>query len=168
VTVSQRWETGDGEQDSLVGGLDIIPGREAGSVIIARGEPQASRRKPERPEPMADFVEISSDGGVVTAKIVAPSVEERPANIILAKTREAMEQIGDGLTNVVLDFGGVDFINSSGLAACIELRNGAAEKGARTILFQPTEDVLQVFTMVKVDRLFTTAHTAEELLSLVQ
>jgi anti-anti-sigma factor len=116
---------------------------------------------------MADFVEISADGGVVTAKIVAPSVEERPANIILAKTREAMEQIGDGLTNVVLDFGDVDFINSSGLAACLELRNGAAEKGARTILYQPRDGVLQVFTMVKVDRLFTTAHTAEELTSLV-
>ncbi|MHC4142132.1 MAG: STAS domain-containing protein [Planctomycetota bacterium] len=116
---------------------------------------------------MADFVEISADGGVVTAKIVAPSVEERPANIILARTREAMEQIGDGLTNVVLDFGDVDFINSSGLAACLELRNGAAEKGARTILYQPRDDVLQVFTMVKVDRLFTTAHTAEELTSLV-
>jgi anti-anti-sigma factor len=117
--------------------------------------------------PTADFVEISSDGGVVTAKITAPSVEERPANIILARTREAMEQLGEGLTNVVLDFGGVGFINSSGLAACIELRNGAAEKGARTILYQPTHDVLQVFTMVKVDRLFTTVHTAEELTGLV-
>jgi anti-anti-sigma factor len=116
---------------------------------------------------MADFVEISADGGVVTAKIVVPSVEERPANIILARTREAMEQIGDGLTNVVLDFGDVDFINSSGLAACIELRNGAAEKGARTILYQPRDDVLQVFAMVKVDRLFTTVHTADELTSLV-
>ncbi|MHC4079862.1 MAG: STAS domain-containing protein [Planctomycetota bacterium] len=115
---------------------------------------------------MAEFVKISSDGGVVTAKIVAPSVEERPANMILEKTREAMELVGDGLTNVVLDFGDVDFINSSGLAACIELRNGAAEKGARTILYQPTNDVLQVFTMVKVDRLFTTVHTAEELTSL--
>ncbi|MHC4776234.1 MAG: STAS domain-containing protein [Planctomycetota bacterium] len=119
------------------------------------------------PEPTADFVEISSDGGVVTAKITAPSVEERPANIILARTREAMEQLGEGLTNVVLDFGGVGFINSSGLAACIELRNGAAEKGARTILYQPTHAVLQVFTMVKVDRLFTTVHTAEELTGLV-
>ena len=103
----------------------------------------------------------------MTAKIVAPSVEERPANVILARTREAMEQIGDGLTNVVLDFGDVDFINSSGLAACIELRNGAAERGARTILFQPTDDVLQVFMMVKVDRLFTTIQTAEELTTLV-
>ncbi|MHC4710556.1 MAG: STAS domain-containing protein [Planctomycetota bacterium] len=151
----------------MVGDLDIIPGREPGSVIIGPGEPSRSRHEPERPEPMADFVEISADGGVVTAKIVAPSVEERPANIILAKTREAMEQIGDGLTNVVLDFGDVDFINSSGLAACLELRNGAAEKGARTILYQPRDDVLQVFTMVKVDRLFTTAHTAEELTNLV-
>ena len=49
---------------------------------------------------MADSVEISSAGGVVTAKIVAPSIEERPANIILTRTREAMEQMGDGLTDV--------------------------------------------------------------------
>jgi anti-anti-sigma factor len=116
---------------------------------------------------MADFVEISSDGGVVTAKITAPSVEERPANVILARMREAMEQVGEELTNVVLDFGEVDFINSSGLAACIELRNGAANKGARTILYQPTAGVLEVFTMVKVDRLFATARTAEELRNLL-
>ena len=37
------------------------------------------------PEPTADFVEISSAGGVVTAKITASSVEERPANVILAR-----------------------------------------------------------------------------------
>ncbi|MHC4219471.1 MAG: STAS domain-containing protein [Planctomycetota bacterium] len=120
------------------------------------------------PQPTANFVEISADAGVVTAKIVAPSVEERPANVILARTKAAMDQLGDGLTDVVLDFGGVEFINSSGLAACIELRNGAASQGARTILYQPKEKVFQVFTMVKVDRLFTTVRTPEELRGLVE
>ena len=119
------------------------------------------------PEPTDSFVEVTSDGGVVTARIVASSVEENACQAMLIRTQEAMDQVGGGLTDVVLDFGGVDFINSSGLAACIELRNGAAEKGARTILFQPADDVLQVFAMVKVDRLFTTVHTAEELTSLV-
>jgi anti-anti-sigma factor len=129
----------------LIGGLDIIPGRQAGSVIIGPdGSPWRSRRE-------------TADA----------RTNSRFRGDILARTREAMEQLGEGLTNVVLDFGGVGFINSSGLAACIELRNGAAEKGARTILYQPTHDVLQVFTMVKVDRLFTTVHTAEELTGLV-
>jgi anti-sigma B factor antagonist len=112
-------------------------------------------------------VDITAAGGVVTARIIAPSVEERPANLILARTREAMEEVGDGLTDLVLDFSDVDFINSSGLAACIELRHGAAAKGARTIIYHPKDDVLQVFTMVKVDRLYTIAHTADELKNLV-
>ena len=119
------------------------------------------------PEPTDSFVEVTSDGGVVTVRIVASSVEENAAQAMLMRAKEAMDQVGGGLTDVVLDFGGVEFINSSGLGACFELHNDAAGRGAQVILYRPTETVLQLFMMVKVESLFTIVHTTEELRSLM-
>ncbi len=116
---------------------------------------------------LTDYVTVSNDGGVVTARIVASNVEEREATGILNAVKGAMGEAGERLRFVVLDFGEVEFINSSGLAACIELRNGADAQGAHTIVYRPKDDVNQVFRMVRVDRLYTFAHTAEELEKLV-
>ncbi len=115
----------------------------------------------------SEYVDVTTDGGVITARICRPNVEEHEAAIILDRVRAAMKQSGSDLKAVVLDFGEVTFINSSGLAACIEVRNGAAEQGARTILYRPREDVSNLFRMVKVDRLYAFAHDAQELQQLV-
>ncbi len=115
----------------------------------------------------SEYVDVTTDGGVITARICKPNVEEHEASIILDRLRAAMKQTGSDLQAVVLDFGEVTFINSSGLAACIEVRNGAAAQGARTILYRPREDVSNLFKMVKVDRLYAFAQDAKELQELV-
>ena len=118
-------------------------------------------------ETQGEYVDVTSDGGVITARISQPNVEEQEASIILKTVRAAMDQAGDDLRAVVLDFEEVVFINSSGLAACIEVRNGAMERGAQTILYRPKDDVSNLFRMVKVDRLYEFARDAEELRELV-
>ncbi len=115
----------------------------------------------------SEYVDVTTEGGVITARICQPNVEEHEASIILERLRAAMEQTGSELQAVVLDFGEVTFINSSGLAACIEVRNGAAAQGARTILYRPREDVSNLFRMVKVDRLYAFAQDEKELQELV-
>ncbi len=115
----------------------------------------------------SEYVDVTTDGGVITARICNPNVEEHEALIILDRLRSAMEQTGSDLQAVVLDFGDVAFINSSGLAACIEVRNSAAAQGARTILYRPKDDISNVFRMVKVDRLYAFANDAQELQELV-
>ena len=112
-------------------------------------------------------MDVTIDGGVITARICNPNVEEREASIILDRLRSAMEQTGSDLQAVVLDFGDVAFINSSGLAACIEVRNSAAAQGARTILYRPKDDISNLFRMVKVDSLYAFAKDARELQELV-
>lgn len=110
-----------------------------------------------------EVVEVTVDDGVITAAISSASVEEVQVPVILDSVRRAMDRLGDDLQSVVLDFGEVGFINSSGLAACIEIRNGANEKGATTIIYRPRDEVVQVFRMVRVDRLYTIVSTPEEL-----
>ncbi len=115
------------------------------------------------PDPEADCVAVSNEGGVITATIAVAMIEEREATTILENVKSAMNQAGEGLRWVVLDFGAVSFINSSGLAACIEIRNEATQHGVSTILYRPTEDVNELFKMVKVDRLYRFVNTADEL-----
>ncbi|MHC4126699.1 MAG: STAS domain-containing protein [Planctomycetota bacterium] len=117
--------------------------------------------------PTDSIVEATLDGGVVTAKIVTSSVNADAAQIILMRTRETMDQAGDGLTEVVLDFGGVESIDSSGLGTCFQLRNDVAEREAQVILYRPTETVLQLFMVVNMESLFSIVHTAEKLQSVL-
>jgi anti-anti-sigma factor len=117
--------------------------------------------------PTDSIVEVTLDGGVVTARIVTSSVNADAAQIILMRTRETMDQAGGELTDVVLDFGGVEFIDSSGLGTCFQLRNDVAEREARVILYRPTEAVLQTFMVVNMESLFSIVHTAEELQSVL-
>ncbi|MHC4143025.1 MAG: STAS domain-containing protein [Planctomycetota bacterium] len=119
------------------------------------------------PEPTDSIVEVTLDGGVVTARIVTSAVREAAVQAIRMRTQEAIDQAGGGLTDVVLDFGGVEFIDSSGLGCCFELRNAIAGRGARVILYQPSETVLQLFMVVGMEALFTIVHTADELQSVV-
>ena len=122
---------------------------------------------PPMPDPHAEYVDVTTDRGVVTARITEPSVEEQVASLILQTVREAMNHPGLDLQAVVLDFGEVTFINSSGLAACIELRNAAAAKDARTIVYRARRGVTDLFRLVKVDRLYLFADDAQELDKLV-
>ncbi len=109
------------------------------------------------------MVEVASAAGVVTARILVDSLEEQPAAEVLELTRQAMQAAGPALRRVVLDLGDVNFINSSGLAACIEVRNFAANHGAPTVVYRPRDQVSLLFKMVRVDRLYTFAHSAEDL-----
>ncbi len=122
---------------------------------------------PPMPDPHAEYVDVTTDSGVVTARITEPNVEEQAASIILNTVREAMNHPGLDLQAVVLDFGEVTFINSSGLAACIELRNAAAAQDARTIVYRARLGVSDLFRLVKVDRLYLFANDQQELDKLV-
>lgn len=115
------------------------------------------------PEPAAGVADVSTSGGIITVKITSHAIEEREAHAIMVPVKEAIAQTGDALRFVVLDLGEVNFINSSGLAACIELRSEADAVGARTIVYRPKDEVNQVFKMVRVDRLYVFAHSEDEL-----
>ncbi len=119
------------------------------------------------PDATENLVDVIRDGGVLTARITVPNVEESEATVFFNTVRAAIDQAGPDLQVMVLDLGEVTFINSSGLAACIKLRNGAAEHGARTIVYRARDDVNDLFRMVQIDRLYTFAGDAQELENLV-
>ncbi len=119
------------------------------------------------PDAAKECVDVIRDGAVLTARITVPDVEE-PESVVFHNTvQAAIDEAGPDLEVLVLDLGEVTFINSSGLAACIKLRNGASKHGARTIVYRATKEVTDLFRLVQVDRLYAFADDAQELENLV-
>lgn len=114
-----------------------------------------------------DVIDVTTADGVVTARIVSATVEEHNAATVLEALREAIDQVGGKLTQVVLDLGSVTFVNSSGLSAFIEIRTLADEHGAATVVYRVTEEVDRLFKMLRIDRLYTFVDSAEALSELL-
>ena len=65
------------------------------------------------------FADLALDNEVLTAHMVGPSVGGREAPIISRMVQDRINEVGNGLRYVVLDFSDVTFINSAGLGACV-------------------------------------------------
>ncbi len=108
-------------------------------------------------------VDVTTSNGVVTARIIGPAVEEHRGKAIIETVGRAIDDAADSLRALVLDFGNVTFINSSGIACCIELRNGLKEKGISTIAYRPNDKLIEIFREMKLDGVFTLVETPDGL-----
>lgn len=110
------------------------------------------------------FAVITKQPGVVHARLVGPTIGAREVPIITDLVAPAIEKSAGGdLRWVVLDMSSVTFVNSMGLGMCIDFRNRANKAGAKTILYGMNQQLMDLFKMVKVDRLFTIVKDMAEL-----
>ncbi|MHC4765162.1 MAG: STAS domain-containing protein [Planctomycetota bacterium] len=116
-----------------------------------------------QPIPQLRAVDVTSGHGVVAAKILDGPVEAHRAAVILVTVGNAIDEYRGTLRFVVLDHGEVDFINSSGVAALLELAGVVKQKGAQPIVYRPTPNVAKILKLVRADRLYTFVPTADEL-----
>lgn len=100
------------------------------------------------------FARTMFKDGVLTAKLAGPSIGQREVPIITDQVVGAIAHHGDAIRWLVLDMSDVTFINSMGLGMCIDFRNRIAKSGAKAALLGLNEPLLDLFKMVKVDRLF--------------
>ncbi|HEV7205478.1 MAG TPA: STAS domain-containing protein [Jatrophihabitans sp.] len=71
-------------------------------------------------------------------------------------TTPALEALADrSVRVVVVDLAGVTFLDSTGIGELVSLHATAGDVGARLVLRNPTERVLQVLRLIKMDRVFT-------------
>lgn len=109
------------------------------------------------------FAEVSSAGGVITAKFVGPAIGQREAPIISDIVVPALNNAPIGFRWLVLDLSQITFMNSMALGMCIDFRNRANKAGGKTILYAMNEQMTALFKMVKVDRLYTLVKDAQQL-----
>jgi anti-anti-sigma factor len=101
------------------------------------------------------FVTTTCRGGVLSIRPVGPNVSEREAMIITSEVTPMLQQLAKGLKGLVIDLEDVKGMTSFGLGMCIEMRNTAKTVGASTVLVGLTNELRELFRMMKVDRLFT-------------
>jgi len=108
-------------------------------------------------------VDVTTVNGVVTARIIGPAVEEHRGKAIVETVLRAIDEAAESVRALVLDFGSVTFINSSGISCCIQLCNGLREKGIRMIAYRPNEKLIEIFREMKLDKLFEVVDTPDDL-----
>ena len=112
-------------------------------------------------------VDATTVNGVVTARIIGPAVEEHRGKAILETVGRVIDEAAESVRALVLDFGSVTFINSSGISCCIQLRNGVKEKGIRTIVYRPSDRVREIFRQLKLEQLFEYVETPGDLTAIL-
>ncbi len=112
-------------------------------------------------------VDATTVNGVVTARIIGPTVEAHRGEAMVETVGRAVDEAAESVRALVLDFGNVTFINSSGIACCIELCNGLKAKGIRTIVYRPSDRVREIFRQLKLQKLFEYVETPGDLTAIL-
>lgn len=106
---------------------------------------------------------MTCKGGVLIVRPAGPRLGEGEACVISSEVRAAMQDLGTSMVGLVIDLSEVQIMSSFGLGLCIELRNCARSTRLGTILFGLSQELRDLFRLVKIDRLFAVALTPRDL-----
>lgn len=116
---------------------------------------------PRASELKSPFTTMSYRNGVLRVRLVGPQVNERESRIMREEIDRALDLVGPGLKAFILDLTEVQIMSSFGLGLCIELRNGAADHGARCLMVGVNRRLADLFTLLNVDRMYDCAGVEE-------
>jgi anti-sigma B factor antagonist len=97
-------------------------------------------------------MEISS---TIHRRVVVVTVSGRIDTSTSTEFEEALEDlIEKGQKNLVMDFGAVDFLSSSGLRVLVTIRKKLHQAGGNIVLATPSERAADSFEIAGLDKLF--------------
>jgi anti-sigma B factor antagonist len=102
--------------------------------------------------------EVQSEAGVPITVLRYSGDVTSASRAAVLDTFNALPQ---GTKRVLLDFSGVDYLNSSGIALVIQLMIAAAKGGQKIQTFGLKPHFIKVFTMVGITK-YTTLHPDEK------
>jgi anti-anti-sigma regulatory factor len=113
---------------------------------------------------LSQFVAIERYPKGLLCRVVCPTIGQREAPIISAEVTEALASanLPKG-GSFVLEFAGVTMLSSMGLGMCVDLRNRAAAAKLKPHMTGMSRSLLDLFRMMRVDRLYTVVHGRDEL-----
>lgn len=93
--------------------------------------------------------------------VLRPSVRRLDASNALAFKEAVVQRIAAGDRRLVLDLGGVEFIDSSGLGAIVGVLKNLAGSGS-LVVCNVKGPVLNLFRLTRMDRVFTIVDGTDE------
>ena len=109
------------------------------------------------------LVDIQTKPGLLYVKFLGPQIGQRESPLISQEVEPYIRDAGKSLKHFIIDLQSVTFMSSMGLGICIALRHKAHAAGGKPILYGTPKDLMQLFTMMKIDRLYTFAKDQREL-----
>jgi anti-anti-sigma factor len=109
------------------------------------------------------LVEIQTKPGLLYVKFLGPQIGQRESPLISQEVEPYIRDAGKSLKHFVVDLQSVTFMSSMGLGICIALRHKAHAAGGKPILYGTPKELLQLFAMMKIDKLYTFAKDQREL-----
>ena len=105
-----------------------------------------------------DMVAVQRERGVA---VVAPTVKRLDATVAPAFKQEVVRLIEGGDTRLLLDLGGVQFLDSSGLGAIVSILKALGNRGTLAVC-NVQGAVLALFQLTRMDRVFALHPTRED------
>jgi anti-anti-sigma factor len=81
---------------------------------------------------------------------VAGELDLATADLLRARVREVLAP-GSGVQRLVLDLGGLEFMDVTGLGALLEARRKASEVGGSLVLRRPRPMVVRILNLLELD-----------------
>jgi len=124
----------------------------------------STNRDNTRDNALAQYVAIERYPKGLYARITCPTIGQREAPVISAEIAEAIanSNLPKG-SSLVIDMSAVTMLTSMGLGMCVDLRNRANAAKFRPYLTGASRSLLDLFRMMKIDRLYTVVFRREEL-----
>jgi len=103
---------------------------------------------------------------VDNTRILTPVVRRLDAAVALPFKQQVLEEMRQGARALILDFSRVDFIDSSCLGALISILKSL--NGGQLMLCALNSNIKSMFTLTRMDRVFTLCADREEALRTLQ
>ena len=98
-------------------------------------------------------VELSFRAGILHATVRASAVDSGNADRLCREIESGIESHGRRFRGLLVDMAAVGFMNSRGLAVCIDLARATGEAGGRAAVIGLSQDLVRMFSLMQVDRL---------------
>jgi len=107
------------------------------------------------------FADMQFNDGVLMARLVGPNFGQREGPVVVSMIEAELAKSPARL--IVLDCSDISFINSSGLGSCVVIHNRAKAIDGKVVLYALRKDLVDVFKMTRMDKLFVIAADAKRL-----
>jgi anti-sigma B factor antagonist len=97
-----------------------------------------------------ELIEVIREGGV---PVVVPRVKRLDASVAPAFKQAVVQVVESGERRLLLDLGGVDFLDSSGLGALVSILKALGTQGS-LVVCGAKGPVLALFKLTRMDKVF--------------
>ncbi len=97
--------------------------------------------------------ELSFHRGILHATVRAAAIDSGNADRLCREIEAGILSAGRRFRGLLVDMNAVGFMNSRGLAVCIDLARAASEAGGRAAVVGLSDDLGRMFSLMQVDRL---------------